>query len=274
MTARRFGDWFFRLLFPVVLTGVVIYSLLNQPALISSPEIRDRFAQAGHAHGFLDDGSPAKSGWPDGLPSPLAEALRTAFGPRMPRAESFYYFGVARQRWGELWLPAGFETVLVPARGFTTRTALTAFGFRTRLWESGLNDKGGWFKVNGRDGVVEETSLFSAWWLEQAALLLPLARADLTWIKEGPGRLSADLGQGRKLVLDFDQRGDQARLAQAALGDHSLRTQAWNMFGNYRLPSVLAGSWGQTGLVRTNIQALVLNPPFAAKALNQAAGEG
>jgi|GEM_PF-5929222 len=274
MAARRWADWFFRLLFPVVLFGVVIYSFLNQPALISSPQIKAGFAGAGSGRGFLEDAAPAKDGWPPDLPSPLAEALESAFGVEMPRAGSFYYFGQARRRWGGLWLPVGFETVLLPGRGFSRRTALTTFGFQIRLWESGLRDGQGWFKINGRAREAEEPSLFSAGWLEQAALLLPLAKAGLTWEKEGSGRLRADLGQGRSLVLEFDRRGEETLLTRASLGAHHLRPEAWSRFGDYRLPSVLAGSWGQAELIRLDLQGLVLNPPFGREALDQASGGG
>ncbi len=267
MSGNRFLDWFFRLLFPAVLTGVIGYSILVQPPLISSPEVKAGFAGFGSRPGYLEYVEPQTGPWPGSLHPLLLKALVRSFGPSRPLVESFYYFGTAnRELWG-LKAPVGFEALLLPGSGYSRQTSLSAFNFHLALWQTGMRADRAWFKKNGAAGPADPDKAQAAYLLEQAALLLPLAGDGFVFEDNGPNRIKAGVGQGRVLELEFSHD----RLLGAAIGENRIRVEHWVSFRDYLIPSHWSGRWGQEGLSAMEIQGLVLNPPFAEEAMDSAA---
>ncbi|MBW1711765.1 MAG: hypothetical protein JRJ59_01270 [Deltaproteobacteria bacterium] len=268
MRARRILDWMMRLLFPVVLLGVVVFSIYFQPPLVSSPEVSRQFRDQGSKSGFFLSAATQTSAWPSDLPLILARALQAAFGQDMPRAESFYYVGTARARIKGLPLNFGAEAVLIPGQGLARQRQLNLFGFPVLLFQAGVSQDRAWLRRNGRPREADLEAARTAVWLERAALLLPLAQAGLEWRPAGEGRLKTLIGSGRELILEFKEK----RLVQARAGDQSLVLAEPVKFGPYSLASVWTGRWGQAGWRRFQLTGLVLNPPFAGQALADGLG--
>lgn len=262
---RRVLDRFIRYLFPAVLVAVVIISIFMQPPLISSPEVSEQFREQGARPGFFSSAANGEAAWPGHLPPLLRDALEAAYGPERPVVESFYLFGQAKRRLFGLPFNFGAELVLIPGRGEAVQQGMSIFGFRILLYQTGLDDNAAWRRDNGRDQNVDAEAVLLGFVLEQAALLLPLAEADLTWRQEGPNLLAASLSGIGELVLEFDQQ----RLVRAALGEQEIILSEPASFGSYTLPSVWTGQYGQAGMKRFELHGLVLNPPFAQDALER-----
>ena len=260
-------EWFFRLLFPLVLIGVILYSVLVQPPLISSPQVKAGFAQYGSRPGYFEYLDPGSEPWPTDLHPLLKKALVRSYGQEMPSVRSFYLFGTARQ---EMWgfpAPVGFESLLQPGQGFSRQTGLSAFNLYLSLWQTGILKDQAWYKKNGDPKPAQPEAARASFLLEQAALLLPLARAGLTFADDGPDRIKAAAGAGPELTLEFSG----GVLIRASAGGQELRPERWAGFGDFTLPASLSGRWGQGGLSALEIQGLVFNPPFAQEALATAA---
>ena len=270
MRGNRLLDWFFRLLFPVVLVGLLIYTFIEQPPPISSPEVKAGFAKSGSSRGYLEQVEPQTGPWPENLPPLLQKALTKSFGPSRPQVGSFYYFGTAKRRMWGFGVPVGYETVLIPGSGFSRQISLSAFNLHLALWQTGLKGDRSWLRENGKRGPAVREKAESTYLLEQAALLLPLAGGGFSFEQAGPGLVRARTGQGEIVELEFS--GEQ--LVGVSAGPYQIKVEAWASFGDYHLPCKWAGGWGQAGLTEMEIQGLVLNPPFAREALDSAAGEG
>ncbi len=267
MGGNKFLEWFFRLLFPLVLIGVILYSIAVQPPLISSPEVKVGFAQHGSRLGYFEYLAPKFEPWPGNLHPLLAKALVRSYGRTRPLVQSFYYFGTARQEvWG-LRSPVGYESLLKPGRGFSRQTGLSAFNLYLSLWQTGMLEGRVWSRKNGDPKPAEPDKARAAFLLEQAVLLLPLVQEGPAFSDDGPGRIKALAGPGLELGLEFS--GEV--LTRATAGGYEIRPDKWAAFGEYTLPARLSGRWGQVGLSALEIKGLVLNPPFAREALTSAA---
>lgn len=256
-------------LFPVALTGLIVWSAWMQSPLISSPEVAQAFREGGSRQGYFDDAKPADAPWPSDLPPLLAGALKEAFGQRMPVVESIHLFGIGRRPWlAALPLKYGAEMVITASGAQAGRLGLSLFGFQISLLQAGLSDAGAW---RADDDPVTDDDLKAAraaLWLERAALLLPLATAGLDWRQTGTGRLAAAIQGLDELVLTFDGE----RLILATLAGFEIRPQDGETFGDYRLPTRWQGRWGQLDLIRFDLEGAVFNPPFAAQAVTPATG--
>ncbi len=267
MSGNRFLDWFFRLLFPLALVGVIVYSLMAQPPYISSPEVKTGFARFGSLPGYLEYLDPKDEPWPRDLPPLLKNALVKSFGPTRPRVESFYYFGTAKRKlWGTA-APVGFESLLKPGFGFSRQMGISIFNLHIIMWQTGmLNDKP-WSRKNGEPGPADPEAAKAAYLLEQAVWLLPLVGSGLNFVEAGPGRIRAQVMPGRDLTLEFSGPD----LVRVSLGEYEIRVEKRISFGDFVLPSLWTGRWGQAGLSELEVQGVILNPPFAEEALNPAA---
>ncbi len=259
----RMTHWLMQLLFPLTLAAVILASLYFQPPLISSPEISRKFTDQGSRPGFIEAGQSRRLAWPPGLPRALKQALIAAFGPDWPAAESIYYFGLARSPvWG-LPLKSGAETILIPNRGRAVGQRIVLFGFQIRLAQAGWAGPKAWRRINGRPLEADFEAARKGDWLERAALLLPLAAADLAWRKSGPDGLRASVSPGGELSLAFSHD----RLVEARLSEQKIILSQFQSFGPFVLPTQWSGRWGQLQMSRFQLQGLVLNPPFAQAAL-------
>lgn len=263
MTKNKIVEWFFRLLFPTVLTGLIIYSIFEQPPLISSPEVDKNFRNTGAQVGYFEDAAEKAAEWPAGLPEPLIKSLKSRYGLKRPEMTSVYAFGTAKLAWPIIDFNTGSEAVLIPAQGLARQDSLSLFGFRFGLWATGYREGKSWSGFNGTPGKTDPASARRGHLLEQAAWLLPLLDMGLSWEQAGPHSLATKLEDGAELVLEFSGE----RLTRAALGGDYIIFSEWSTFGTFSLPTRWEGRWGQRPRLEFRLQGLLFNPPFAEDAV-------
>ncbi len=257
--------WLGNLVFPAVLIGALIASAYMQPPLISSPEVSEDFVTKGSQAGYFANAKEEdKIDWPADLAPLIKNALRAAFGPKMPQVESIYYFGRATRPWlAGLPMRYGAETILTRSGGRNAIRRFAMFGWPIRRIQVGRNETKSWRLINGDAEPADPVAAARAMWLERAALLLPLAESGLKWAPDGPAGLKASIDGAGVMVLKFAD----SRLVSARLGDQELNPVEPIAFGPYTLPSRWLGRWGQDRIVRFDLEGIVFNPPFAAQAM-------
>lgn len=252
------------LLFPVVLVGLIIWSAWMQTPIISSPEVANDFREKGSEPGYFEDPKPELALWPEHLPGVLKKALISAYGPKMPKAEGFYYFGLARKPWlAGSSLKYGAETVMLANGDRSSGLKLALFGFQIKLMMTGQKQGRAWRFIGGSPAPARENAAQAALWLERAALLLPLAQLELSWTEGQAGTIWAEIQGLGRLELDFGGNN----LTSAKLAGFELRPIETIGFGTYNLPSKWLGRWGQEEVTRFDLMGLVFNPPFGSEAV-------